>query len=746
MLLPSLVIRRSCRLSALLAFMALAFALSATPCQAQQKWALLIGIDQYQNPDQINPLVAAAADARELGKVLVEAAGFPAKNVRLLTSDGTGDAARPTGAQILFELEQLGRNVKPGDTLFVLFSGHGIEMGGTSYLLPYDTDARTESTLKRTALATADVTAELRRIPAGTLLLAFDMCRNDPRKGSKATGADNVLGAKQARDLAIPPARDGSSGPRTVVTLFSCNPLERSWEWSEKKRGFFSYFLEEGIKGGASDPKGEVRLKELLVYLEETVPRIVQREVGRSQTPYAVVEGTGALDLVLARDRPVAKASDTTKAPVRPVSVKPVVAPDAPARRTIKRPAPVADTLTGDWRKAANERIEWYRKGDLIVKVVDEKGAPVPGAQVQVEQKRHAFRFGASVTSKVLEESSEAEDYRAIFKRFFNYATPESELFWQNPAQLPRGEAMLDWLTRNNIPARGHFLFEANPSRLPSDMISLRGTRLREAVEKRIRDLMTRNRGKVISWDVVHESADGGELLNEGNADLMEQAFHWARKADPQAELTYIDWLCWTGMKEDAVIPRAQKVYERIRQLQTKGAPITNIALEEWIGESNGVAATAPRLLERWERFALCNLPMEIAEFVAISQKDDLQATLLEDALTAAFSHPSMIGFTLWGFWEGAHYAAREGGHLWRQDFSPRPSARVYEQMVYSDWWTKEQGLTSAAGTFHIRAFLGAHEVTVRRRGSSGGAGSEVKRQIEVKKGKDGVTILEVTL
>lgn len=150
--------RASFRLSALFVF--LCFGLIGGACRADN-YALLVGIDSYQQIDAINGLAGASNDAKALAQTLQQVSGFPADHVRLLTSDGD---PKPTMANITFELDQLSNRAKPGDTVFVLFSGHGIEMDGNTYLVPWDADARTESTLKRTALPETDVREQLSKI------------------------------------------------------------------------------------------------------------------------------------------------------------------------------------------------------------------------------------------------------------------------------------------------------------------------------------------------------------------------------------------------------------------------------------------------------------------------------------------------------------------------------------------------------------------------------------------------------
>ena len=74
---------------------------------------------------------------------------------------------------------------------------------------------------------------------------------------------------------------------------------------------------------------------------------------------------------------------DLSKVPFTPITY-PGQEPDAP------------------WRKAAAERIEKHRKGDLTVRVVDREGKPVAGAKVHVQLQRHAYGFGTYLESDLM--------------------------------------------------------------------------------------------------------------------------------------------------------------------------------------------------------------------------------------------------------------------------------------------------------------------------------------------------------
>ena len=297
------------KLNALLLVLLLPVAL---PARADN-YALIIGIDEYQDRNNINPLGAAAKDAKELAKPLTEVADFPKDNVRLLTSEGE---PKPTGSNIVFELGQLAKSVKVGDTVFITFSGHGVESEAdeTTYLLPYDADARTEATLARTGVSTAEIMKQLKKLPARAVIVALDMCRSDPKKGARDVTAGNRFGKRQAenfRTLVVESAQSGGAAPKLFVTLFACSPGQRSWEWRTKQRGYFSYYLEEGLRRGAADSSGAVRLPNLISYLEKAVPGAVQREEGQEQTPAKFEVGTGAQDVVLAKGRPAGSGGST---------------------------------------------------------------------------------------------------------------------------------------------------------------------------------------------------------------------------------------------------------------------------------------------------------------------------------------------------------------------------------------------------------------------------------------------------
>jgi hypothetical protein len=99
---------------------------------------------------------------------------------------------------------------------------------------------------------------------------------------------------------------------------------------------------------------------------------------------------------------------------------------------------------------------------------------------------------------------------------------------------------------------------------------------------------------------------------------------------------------------------------------------------------------------------------MKITE-LDVCGSEEGQADKLELIMRTAFSHPSMTGIFLWGFWDGKQW--RDCG-LWAQDWSPKKAAQRYRSLVFDEWWTDTLVVADETGTVIVPAFYG--EYTVR--------------------------------
>ncbi|MGL6344822.1 MAG: caspase family protein, partial [Waterburya sp.] len=87
-------------------------------------WILLVGVNQYQDEDNLSSLQYSALDCQGLGEALKEAiASFPEKEV-IIHHDFVSQL--PQVADVQKSLLHIFNSAGAGDTILFYFSGHGI--------------------------------------------------------------------------------------------------------------------------------------------------------------------------------------------------------------------------------------------------------------------------------------------------------------------------------------------------------------------------------------------------------------------------------------------------------------------------------------------------------------------------------------------------------------------------------------------------------------------------------------------
>ena len=371
------------------------------------------------------------------------------------------------------------------------------------------------------------------------------------------------------------------------------------------------------------------------------------------------------------------------------------------------------------WRAAAEQRIEQNRKAALTVLVLDAEDKPVPDARVEVEMTRHTFAFGSAVSAKhLLAQDTDGEKYRATVQELFNTVTLENDLKW-GPWEVPEGHpdfshaqtlAALRWLKDRNIRVRGHVMVWPSWKQTPERLHALAKdpVGLQAATLQHIREVSAATQGWVNEWDVVNEPYDNHDLMDTMGDYGMVQWYRAAREANPDLPLFINDYGILSGGGRDE---RHQDHYAAVIQyLLDHDAPLQGIGIQGHFGWD----LTPPeRLLAILDRFAKFGKPLVITEFDCAISDEKLQADYLRDFMTVLFSHPAVAGFIQWGFWEGRHWMPEAA--MFRQDWSSRPSAEVYRELVLRNWWTRDGGLTDVQGQYQTRGFLGEYSVTVSR-------------------------------
>ena len=132
-------------------------------------YALIIGIDKYQN---VKPLNYAVKDAESIQDILVNTFDFPEDNVKILINE---DA---TKQNILKSFSDITKKADDKDRVLIYFAGHGDtydlpEGGEMGYLLPVDGD---NENLFVTSIAMDDLKRISLMSKAKHLLYLVDAC------------------------------------------------------------------------------------------------------------------------------------------------------------------------------------------------------------------------------------------------------------------------------------------------------------------------------------------------------------------------------------------------------------------------------------------------------------------------------------------------------------------------------------------------------------------------------------------
>lgn len=160
------------------------FGVFANPTDARRR-ALVIGNDTYKN---VTPLKNARSDARSIAAAL-RSLGFDV----MLKEDLTDSALKAT-------LREFKSRVEGGDEVVFYYSGHGVQFGGSNYLVPIDIVAENESQVADDAVPLQRVLDDLHEQKARFALAIVDACRDNPFKGQgRAIGGRGLAPVQAAK-------------------------------------------------------------------------------------------------------------------------------------------------------------------------------------------------------------------------------------------------------------------------------------------------------------------------------------------------------------------------------------------------------------------------------------------------------------------------------------------------------------------------------------------------------------------
>ncbi|UBF25076.1 caspase family protein [Kovacikia minuta CCNUW1] len=239
-------------------------------------WAITIGISQYK---RLQSLQYAQQDAKLIRDFLVQDAKFDQvyyfsdDSPAVVLDAGITIPTQPTVSHLrqFLEVRFAEPFLKPEDSLWFFFSGHGLQYANWDYLMPCDGDPEI---VEETALQIDYIAECLKRSGATNIVLVLDACHTEEQKFGQGFGTD----------------------PQGVTTIFSSGFGETSYEIEALQHSSFTYALLEKLR--TQNRNKSATLGHLYRYLCKRVPQL-NRQYGKpAQVPRISVDPAIALETI----------------------------------------------------------------------------------------------------------------------------------------------------------------------------------------------------------------------------------------------------------------------------------------------------------------------------------------------------------------------------------------------------------------------------------------------------------------
>ena len=271
---------------------------------AHAKYALLVGVSNYEHPRLNQPQLKYPEDDVKALALELRSAGYEVQE--LVGKSATRDSVNAA-------MQRISKRGTSDDVLILGFFGHGVQYGDSAYYCPYDTDLRTakdddDNELRdkgglllqepdpATMVSMRDMLDTLTISKTGSRLLLADCCREDPsraRVGLRARAFGEGLQVNQI--------------PGNCAAFFACGAGQQAFEDEDWQHGAFTRALLDTLRS-----KRDLTANELYPLLYRRVNELISSKpaIAAKQTVSHVTRDL--VDLKLGRNRPMAPSLPQT--------------------------------------------------------------------------------------------------------------------------------------------------------------------------------------------------------------------------------------------------------------------------------------------------------------------------------------------------------------------------------------------------------------------------------------------------
>jgi endo-1,4-beta-xylanase len=321
----------------------------------------------------------------------------------------------------------------------------------------------------------------------------------------------------------------------------------------------------------------------------------------------------------------------------------------------------------------------------------------LPAPPLKELAERRGIQVGSFASLKYLRERA----YTDILSSEFEYAIIDGEPNWkfENFTLRPTKDTfdfnnldqVFDFADQHDMPIRVQHLLWGDDKWLPDWLKQGKFSKqeLLEIIHQHIAKVGSRYKGRVREYTVVNE-AFSRKLLTGGNRDwwgehigeeYIDNAFIWAREADPNAKLILNDF----GNETEGEI--SNLMYAYIKSAKARGVPIDGLGMQMHIDATN--APPKDKVVSNMRRFAQLGVKIYITEFDVNmhglkedkDKEDQKQAQIYQELLGAClevgpeicpnFGFLGLIDRQSWYRGIGLEDA---NPLLFNEDYSPKPA------------------------------------------------------------------------
>jgi GH35 family endo-1,4-beta-xylanase len=262
------------------------------------------------------------------------------------------------------------------------------------------------------------------------------------------------------------------------------------------------------------------------------------------------------------------------------------------------------------------------------------------------------------------------------------------------------------------------------------DWVPERCSEMISAIEKRVRDFISRYSGKIDYFSVVNEATRPFRPIFEkdkmtrcyrevGRDEFVFLALRAARRANPTGKMV---------INETAVDKRNKGFADLLKALKDSHGKLLFDVIGIQSHMHNGLWSL-DQVWELCELYAGFGVPIHFTELTVLSgtpiggkrnsfgmyttaQGERQQAEYAVKLYTLLFSHPAVESIQWWNLTDLGAFRNAPGGLL-RKDMSPKPAYFALMDLIWKKWRTKVKTKTSDKGECRFKGFYGDYRVTI---------------------------------